>query len=62
MTCRPRQQICSKEYGRVAFVSRSFPGASIPCPFPIHKHAARLGLKSVELVDPQHWPMLRELD
>ena len=25
------------------------------------KHAAALGLKSVELCDPKHWPMLREL-
>ena len=25
------------------------------------KHAAALGLKSVELCDPKHWPMLRGL-
>ena len=33
-----------------------------PMPVPeLAKHAARLGMKSVELVDPAHWPMLRDL-
>ena len=33
-----------------------------PMPIPeLAKHSAALGLKSVELVGPEHWPMLREL-
>ena len=33
-----------------------------PMPVPeLAKHSAALGLKSVELVGPEHWPMLREL-
>lgn len=33
-----------------------------PMPVPeLARHAARMGLGSVELVDPQHWPMLKEL-
>jgi hydroxypyruvate isomerase len=33
-------------------------------PMPVEelaKHAAAMGLKSVELCDPKHWPMLKEL-
>jgi hydroxypyruvate isomerase len=33
-----------------------------PMPVPeLARHAAALGLKSVELCDPQHWPLLKEL-
>lgn len=33
-----------------------------PMPVPdLARHAARLGLKSVELTDPSHWPLLKEL-
>jgi hydroxypyruvate isomerase len=33
-----------------------------PMPVPeLAKHAAALGLQSVELCDPKHWPMLKEL-
>ena len=33
-----------------------------PMPVPeLAKHAATLGLQSVELCDPKHWPLLKEL-
>lgn len=43
---------------RQSVVSWCFNPMTVP---ELAKHAARLGLKSVELVDPKHWPMLREL-
>ena len=43
---------------RQSVVSWCFNPMTVP---DLAKHSARLGLKSVELVDPKHWPMLREL-
>jgi hydroxypyruvate isomerase len=43
---------------RQSVVSWCFNPMTVP---DLAKHSARLGLKSVELVDPKHWPMLRDL-
>lgn len=43
---------------RQSVVPWCFKGMSVP---ELAKHAAALGLKSVELCDPKHWPMLKEL-